>query len=94
MNIGRGTDKPETETPKEMAAASVVMGAIDMDWELSIMRERMPVERISIRSKICSVVAAETGRDSIFIVSRLFPSSKNVRQVLEASHSLCFLHPG
>lgn len=77
-----------------MAAASGVMGVVDMDWELCIMRETKPVQPISLRSKIFSVASADKGRDCVFIVSQLFLSSKNARQGHETSHSPCFLHSG
>ena len=42
MHVGWGTDKRQTETPKEVADESGIMGVINLDWDLNTMWESKP----------------------------------------------------
>lgn len=50
MNAARGIDKRETGTPKKVVDPIIVIPAIDMDWDLNIMRKREPFKQVSIFS--------------------------------------------
>lgn len=94
MHAARGIDKLETGTPKKVDDPSIVIHAIDMDWELNTMRKREHFKAVSIFSEIFSDIQSEKGRNSAILVSQLFLYSQNALQDHEASHSICFLHSG